>query len=166
MHMREQWRLHCTSQWGRQILLSEHVSCVAIVFKMTEWIEQQICIKFCVKLERSSVEMSHDSKAAVIGNSWLAASSRQRACSCTMSHAEFFGQTLNRPGDSAPLLPKFMKSSNFNNNLHILPSYAQNICHITEISCISGLSILSTWRLRGHYICWHLKSTNQEKQHG
>ena len=32
--------------------LSEHVSCVAIVFKMNEWVEQYICIK----LEHSSVE--------------------------------------------------------------------------------------------------------------
>ena len=58
--------------------LSEHVYCVAVSFKMTEdknknkmteQVQQQICIKFCVKLECSSVEMSHDSKAAVIGNS-------------------------------------------------------------------------------------------------
>ena len=33
--------------------LSEHVYCVAIAFKMTEQVEQQICIKFCVKLELS-----------------------------------------------------------------------------------------------------------------
>ena len=36
--------------------LSEHVYCVAIAFKMTEQLEQQICIKFCVKLELSSME--------------------------------------------------------------------------------------------------------------
>ena len=35
------------------MLLSEYVHCVAITFKMTEWIEQWICIKFCVKLEHS-----------------------------------------------------------------------------------------------------------------
>ena len=33
--------------------MSEHVYCVAIAFKMTEQVEQQICIKFCVKLELS-----------------------------------------------------------------------------------------------------------------
>ena len=38
------------------MLLSEHMYCVAIVFKMTEQIEQQICIKFCVKLDRFSAE--------------------------------------------------------------------------------------------------------------
>ena len=36
--------------------MSEHVYCVAIAFKMTEQLEQQICIKFCVKLELSSME--------------------------------------------------------------------------------------------------------------
>ena len=38
-----------------------------------------------------------------MGNWWLAASSWQCACSCIMSHAEFFGETSNHPGDSAPL---------------------------------------------------------------
>ena len=36
--------------------LSERVHCVAITFKMTEQVEQRICIKFCIKLEHSSVE--------------------------------------------------------------------------------------------------------------
>ena len=39
-------------------------------------------------------------------NWWLAASSRQRACSCTTSHAEFFGETSNHPGDSSLLQPR------------------------------------------------------------
>ena len=34
--------------------LSEHVSGVAITFKMTERIEQQICTQFFIKLEHSS----------------------------------------------------------------------------------------------------------------
>ena len=58
MHMHEQWQLHCTSQWGHLMPLSEHVYCVAISFKMTEQVEAWICIKFCVKLEHSSVETS------------------------------------------------------------------------------------------------------------
>ena len=56
MRMHEQWLLHCSSQWGWYMLSSEHVYCVAIAFKMTEWGEQWICIKFCVKLEHSSAE--------------------------------------------------------------------------------------------------------------
>ena len=36
--------------------LSEHAYCVAVSFKMTEQVEQQICIKFSIKLEHSSVE--------------------------------------------------------------------------------------------------------------
>ena len=36
--------------------LSEHVCCVAITVKMTEQVEQGICITFCVRLEHSSTE--------------------------------------------------------------------------------------------------------------
>ena len=32
------------------------VYCVAVTFKMTEQVEQLICIIFCIKLEHSSVE--------------------------------------------------------------------------------------------------------------
>ena len=38
------------------MLLSGHVYCVVITFKMTQWAEQRICIKFCIKLEHSSAE--------------------------------------------------------------------------------------------------------------
>ena len=36
------------------MLLSEHVYCLAISFKMTEQEEQWICNRFCIKLEHSS----------------------------------------------------------------------------------------------------------------
>ena len=86
------------------MLLSEHVYCVAITFKMTEWVEQWICINFCVKLEHSFVEIiSMIQKATAMGNWWLAASSRQFTHSWITSHVEFFGETSNHPGDSAPL---------------------------------------------------------------
>ena len=75
---------------------------------MTEHVEQQICIKFCVKLEHSSVEtIWMIQKATAVGNWWLAASSRQCAHSCITSSAEFFSETSNHPGDSAPLQPGF-----------------------------------------------------------
>ena len=49
--------------------LSEHVSCVAVTFKMTEHVEQQICIKFFIKLEHSSVEtIWMIQKVAAMGN--------------------------------------------------------------------------------------------------
>ena len=81
---------------------------VAVAFKMTERAEQRICIRFCVKLEHSSVEtIRMIQKAAAIGNWWLAASSEQCTCSCITSLAEFFGETSNHPGDSAPLHPTF-----------------------------------------------------------
>ena len=64
---------------------------VAITFKMTEWVEQQICIKFCIKLEHSSVEpIQVIQKAAAMGNWWLAASSWQHTHSCITLSAEFF----------------------------------------------------------------------------
>ena len=90
------------------MLLSEHVHCVTTTFKMTEEVEQWICIQFCMKLEHSSAEtiqMIH--KAAAMGNWWLAASSQQHTCSCIMFCAEFFGETSNHPGDSALLQPRF-----------------------------------------------------------
>ena len=83
--------------------LSEHVYCVAVTFKMTEWVEQQICIKFCVKLEHSSTEtIRMIQKAEAIGNCRLAAS-WQHTCSCITSHAEFFWETSNYPCDVAPI---------------------------------------------------------------
>ena len=75
---------------------------------MTEQIEQQIRIKFCVKLEHSSTEtIWMTRKATAMGSWWLAASSWQCAHSCITSCAEYFGETSNHPGDSAPLQPKF-----------------------------------------------------------
>ena len=56
------------------MLLSEHVHCVAIAFKRTKQVEKQIYIKFCIKLEHSSMEtIQMIQKAAAVGNWWLAA---------------------------------------------------------------------------------------------
>ena len=75
---------------------------------MTEWVEQWICIRFYIKLEHSSVEtIWMIQKAAGMDHWWLAASSRQCACSHITSGAEFFGETSNYPGDSASLQPRF-----------------------------------------------------------
>ena len=55
--------------WGQQTLLSEHVYCVAVTFKVTERVEQRICITFCVKLEHPSTEtIQMTQKDAVMGN--------------------------------------------------------------------------------------------------
>ena len=88
--------------------LSEHVYCVAITFKITEWVEQWICIKFCIKLEHSPTETIWMIQETVtVGNWWLTASSWQHACSCIRTSAVFFGKTSNHPGDPAPLQPRF-----------------------------------------------------------
>ena len=90
------------------MLLSEHVYYVAITFKMTERVEKRICLKLCVKLKHSSAEtIQVIQKDAAIHNQWLAASSQQCAHSGIMSHADFFGKTSNRPGNLAPLQPRF-----------------------------------------------------------
>ena len=74
---------------------------------MTEWVEQRISIKFCIKLEHSSVEtIWMIQKAAAMGSWWLAASSWQHTHSSIMSRAEFLDKSSNHPGDSAPLQPR------------------------------------------------------------
>ena len=74
---------------------------------MTEWV-QRICIKFCVKLRHSSPEtIWMIQKPAAMGNWWLAASSRQCACSSIRSHADVLAKHQNHSGDSAPLQPRF-----------------------------------------------------------
>ena len=63
---------------------------------MTEQIEQWICIRFCIKLEHSSMEtIQMIQKAEAVGNWWLAASWGQRTHSCIMSCAEFFSENSN-----------------------------------------------------------------------
>ena len=90
------------------MLLSEYLYCVALAFKMTEQVEQKICIKFCIKLKHCSAEsIQMIQKAAAMGNWWLAASSWQYSLSCVTSCAKIFGKTSNHPGDSASLEPTF-----------------------------------------------------------
>ena len=87
--------------------LSEHVYCVDVAFKMTEWAEQWICIQFCIKVQHSSREtIQMIQKDTAMGNWWLAVTTWQCARSRITSPAEIFGETLNDPGDSAPLQPR------------------------------------------------------------
>ena len=69
------------------MLLSEHVYCLAVTFKMTEWVEQQICIKFYIKLKLSSGgNYLHDSEGC------NAALPRQCTHSCITSCADFLAK--------------------------------------------------------------------------
>ena len=52
------------------MLFSDHIYYGAIAFKMTEQVEQQICIKFCVKLEHSSAETIWMIQKATAMSSW------------------------------------------------------------------------------------------------
>ena len=75
--------------------LNKYLYCVVVTFKMTEWVQQWICIKFCVKLEHSATEtLLVIQKAKAMGNWWLAASSQQCTCSCLMSHGVFWQNSL------------------------------------------------------------------------
>ena len=78
-----------------------------VTFEMTQWVEQWICIKFCIKFERFSVKtIWMTQKATAMGNWWLAASSRQCARSCITSHAVFW-QNTKSPRWLSPLQPRF-----------------------------------------------------------
>ena len=58
---------------------------------MTQWVEQQICIKFCVKLEHSSMEtIERTQKATAVGNWWLAASPQKWAPALASQHMQRF----------------------------------------------------------------------------
>ena len=68
------------------MLLSEHVYCVAITFKMTKLVEQRVCIIFFIKLEPSFAEaIWMIQKATDKGNWWWAVSSQRCACSCILA---------------------------------------------------------------------------------
>ena len=72
--------------------LSEHVYCVAITCKVTEWVEQRICIRFSIKLEHSSMETTGMiQRATAMGSWWLAFSSQQHALSCIACLVQSFG---------------------------------------------------------------------------
>ena len=116
------------------MLLSEYVYCVAVAFKGTEWVEERICIKFCLKLEHSSAEtIQMIQRAKAMGNWWLAASSGQHAHLCIASPAEFFGETSNHPGDSAPSQPRFGDLQLFPKLKSLLKEKRfQTICEIQE----------------------------------
>ena len=101
--------------------LSEFGYCVAIPFKITERVEQQrICIRFCIKVEHSSMEtVWMIQKAKAVGNWWPTASSRQCARSCTISCAVFWWN-FKSPGDSAPVQIWHAVTSGFSQNYYHL----------------------------------------------
>ena len=102
--MCEQWWLHLsvgvvdTVEWA--CVLCGH--CI-----QNDWASRATNLyKFCAKLGHSSIEtIQMIQKATAMGNWWLAASSQQ--CLYIMSRTEFFCETSNHPGDSAPLQPRF-----------------------------------------------------------
>ena len=78
--------------------------------KWLKWVERQICLKLCIKLEHFSMEtIWMIQKATAMDNWWLAASSRQLAHSCITFCAEFWGDhqitQVTQPPYSPDLAP-------------------------------------------------------------
>ena len=88
------------------------VSTCTVWLSHSKWlrVQQQICIKFCVKLEHSSVETIWIiQKTRAVGNCWLEASSWQCTCSCITFCAVFFDKhqiiQVTQPLNSQDLAP-------------------------------------------------------------
>ena len=93
------------SEGSRLHVYCEHVYCVAIAFKMTERVEQRICIRFGINLEHSSTEIIQmTQKATAMGNcDWQL--HRDNATTHASRLMQFSCKTSNHPGDSAPYSP-------------------------------------------------------------
>ena len=91
------------------MLVSERVYCVVVAFKMTEWVEQWTCIRFCIKLEHSFAGIIDHSEGHSYGQ--LMIGSFITTTRLLMHHFPYrvFCQNIksNHPGDSAPLQPRF-----------------------------------------------------------
>ena len=96
------------------MLLSEHVYCLAISFKMTEQEEQWICNRFCIKLEHSSPDtIQMIQKASSYGK--LVIGSFITTMHLLMSHISCRGFCLNikSPRWLGPLYSPDLAPSNF-----------------------------------------------------
>ena len=125
---------------------------------MTEQVEQGVCIKFCFKLEHSSMEtILVIQKAAAMGNWWSAASSRQYASSRITSCAVFW-QNIKSPRwvrvpyspDLAPwdfwLFPKLkpLKGKKFQTIIEIQDNMMGQLMTIGRIVWVPKVATL-TW---------------------
>ena len=90
------------------MLLSEHVYCVAVAFKMTKWVEQWLCIKFSLSLNIPPWKLFRWFRRWQLWATGDWQLHRDNTPSqCLMSHVEVFGETSNHSGDSAPLELRF-----------------------------------------------------------
>ena len=82
-------------------------ACVATTLKMTEWVQQWICIKFCIKLDIPLQKLFRWFRRLQLWatGDWQPHHNNMLAhVSCPYS---FFCKITNYPGDSAPLQPRF-----------------------------------------------------------
>ena len=104
VHMCEEWRLHCTSQWGEVDTVHwARVLCGCHIQK--DWARRAANLQRILHWAWTFLHGSYsdDSEGAAVSNWWLAAPSQPSACTCITSHAEIFGKTSNHPSDSGPL---------------------------------------------------------------
>ena len=88
------------------MLFSEHLYWVAVAFKMTEQVEQQICIKFCFKLEHSFAEtiwMIQKAIQPVISSFYTTMYLLMHHVTCRVFWQNIKASTVTHP----PLQPKF-----------------------------------------------------------
>ena len=73
-----------------------------------DWVEQRICIKFCVKLEHSFTDIFQMiQKAATMGNRWLTALWWQYICSCIIVLCSFLAKHQITQVTQRPLQARF-----------------------------------------------------------
>ena len=153
------------------MLLSEDGYCVAITLKMTEQVEQWVCIKFCIKLEHSSIEtIQMIQQATAMVNCWSAASSWQ----CTHSCASHLMQSVlarhqitqvTQPPyspDLAPcdfwLFPKLkspLKVNRFQTSMRFRKILQGSWWWLGELCEVPRCQL---WRTLGHH--WHMYSVS------
>ena len=85
--------------------LSEPVYCVAVTLKMTEQVEQQICIQFSIKLQHSFKETILMIQRLQLWVTVIGSFITTTWPLTMASPAEFFGKTSNHTVDSAPYSP-------------------------------------------------------------
>ena len=96
------------------MLLSEHVHCVAIAFKMTKRVKQWICIRFYMKLECSfmqTIGWFRRPQLWASGDWQLYHNNMPAHASCLVQR--FFCKISNHPGDSAPLFSRDLVPCDF-----------------------------------------------------
>ena len=88
------------------MLMCELVYYVAFTFKMTEWVEQQICIQFCIELEHSSVETIYMIQKAIATGDWQLQYDNMLTCESHLMQSFLVKHQITQM-TQPPLQPRF-----------------------------------------------------------